>query len=483
MNYQSGFGGHFSSEALPGALPVGQNSPQVCPYGLYAEQLSGSAFTTPRHRNQFSWLYRIKPSVIHSKYVACTDQSLLHEFNSMEIEPNQLRWSPVAIPSKDTPVDFVQGLKLVCGSGDPSSKSGCAIYNYAMNKSMGNKAFYSSDGDFLIVPQEGALHIKTEFGKIDVQPREIVVIQRGIKFTVDLDLGVGSSDSASEGGHRGYIVESFQGHFELPNLGPIGANGLANPRDFQSPVAWFEDAECSVEAPYEIVSKFQNKLFTMAAPSSPYNVVAWHGNYCPFKYDLRCFNTINTVSFDHIDPSIFTVLTVPTDEPGVAVIDFVIFPPRWMVATKTFRPPYYHRNCMSEYMGLIYGNYDAKAAAGPPPTAGVKAKPGFYPGGGSLHSCMTAHGPDAVSFAKASAAELAPVYFDQGLAFMFESTYMFKIAPSALQRFQQEQEAHEQAQAALVNADYPQVQPDYAQCWQTLPKIFNGDVAPPLPWN
>jgi homogentisate 1,2-dioxygenase len=321
MNYQSGFGGHFSSEALPGSLPIGQNSPQVCPYGLYAEQLSGSAFTTPRLKNQFSWLYRIKPSVIHSKYVALADQSILHEFNGMEIEPNQLRWSPVSIPAKDAPVDFVQGLKLVCGSGDPTTKKGCAIYNYAMNVSMGNKAFYNADGDFLIVPQEGTLLIKTEFGRLEVQPREIVVIQRGIKFTVDL----GGEETA---GHRGYIVEAFQGHFELPNLGPIGANGLANPRDFQSPVAWFEDVEYSADAPYVIVSKFQNKMFTMNAPNSPYNVVAWHGNYCPYKYDLRNFNTINTVSFDHIDPSIFTVLTVPTDEPGVAVIEFVIFPPR-----------------------------------------------------------------------------------------------------------------------------------------------------------
>ena len=330
MNYLSGFGGHMSSEALPGALPVGQNSPQVCPYGLYAEQLSGTAFTAPRHKNQFSWLYRIKPSVIHSKYVAAADQSILHEFNGMEIEPNQLRWSPVAVPSPDTPVDFVQGLKLVCGSGDPATKKGCAIYNYAMNVSMGNKAFYNADGDFLIVPQQGALLIKTEFGRLEVQPREIVVIQRGIKFTVDL----AAEENVEPSGHRGYIVEVFQGHFELPNLGPIGANGLANPRDFQSPVAWFEDKECSAESPYVIVSKFQNKLFQMHAPHSPYNVVAWHGNYVPCKYDLRLFNTVNTVSFDHLDPSIFTVLTVPSDEPGVAVIDFVIFPPSTFVAQK-----------------------------------------------------------------------------------------------------------------------------------------------------
>lgn len=315
--YQSGFGGHLSSEALPGALPIGQNTPQVCPYGLYAEQLSGTAFTAPRYKNQFSWLYRIQPSVIHSKYKALPTQEILDEFNAMEIEPNQLRWSPMDVPKEGETVDFVEGLKLVCGSGDPTIKTGCAIYNYAFNASMNNKAFFNSDGDFLIVPQQGTLLIKTEMGKLVVEPREIVVIPRGIKFTVDYDAAVDAE------GCRGYIVEIFQGHFELPNLGPIGANGLANPRDFQNPVAWFED----VQGAFQLVNKFANKLFSFQMPHSPFNVVAWHGNYCPYKYDLRLFNTINTVSYDHLDPSIFTVLTCPSAEPGVAVIDFVIFPP------------------------------------------------------------------------------------------------------------------------------------------------------------
>lgn len=324
LEYNTGFGGHFATEALPGALPVGQNTPQLCPYGLYAEQLSGTAFTAPRHKNQFSWLYRIKPSVIHSKYRAAPNQSILAEFKSLEIEPNQLRWSPVDVPSSETSVDFVDGLKLVCGNGDPSMKNGCAIYNYAFNTNMGNKAFFNSDGDVLIVPQQGALIIKTEMGKIAVTPREIVVIPRGIKFTVDRD-ALEEGDATE--GCRGYIVEIFEGHFELPNLGPIGANGLANPRDFQYPVAWFEDVE-HVESPFQLVNKFQNKLFNFHMPHSPYNVVAWHGNYSPYKYDLRNFNTVNSVSFDHLDPSIFTVLTCPSAEPGVAVIDFVIFPPR-----------------------------------------------------------------------------------------------------------------------------------------------------------
>jgi homogentisate 1,2-dioxygenase len=326
MQYQSGFGGNFATEALPGALPANQNSPQLCPYGLYAEQLSGSAFTAPRHKNLFSWLYRIRPSVIHSKYKANENQSILREFNSMESDPNQLRWSPMDVPAKvegEPTVDFVQGLRLVCGAGDPSTKCGAAIYNYAFNVSMKNKAFYNADGDFLIVPQQGTLLIKSEMGKLRVEPREIVVIPRGIKFTVEME----EADEAT--GCRGYISEIFQGHFELPGLGPIGANGLAHPRHFLSPVASFEDIDYTDAAnPYFIESKYQNKLFSMQAPHSPFDVVAWHGNYCPYKYDLRLFNTVNTVSFDHLDPSIFTVLTCPSSEPGVAVIDFVIFPPR-----------------------------------------------------------------------------------------------------------------------------------------------------------
>jgi homogentisate 1,2-dioxygenase len=334
IKYQSGFGSHFATESLPGALPVGQNSPQVCPYGLYAEQHSGTAFTALRHKNQFSWLYRIQPSVIHSKYHASPKQPILTEFNKLEIEPNQLRWSPMELPSSETRVDFVDGMRLVCGAGDPSLKTGCAIYNYAFNANMGNKAFFNSDGDFLIVPQQGALLVKTEMGKLAVAPREILVVPRGIKFTVDIDLAEEGASTAD--GCRGYIVEIFEGHFELPSLGPIGANGLANPRDFLYPVAWFEDVDHTAD-PFILINKFQNKLFQFHMPHSPYNVVAWHGNYSPYKYDLRNFNTVNSVSFDHLDPSIFTVLTCPTAEPGVAVVDFVIFPPR----------KYHHRQGLS----------------------------------------------------------------------------------------------------------------------------------------
>lgn len=354
LKYIDGFGSHVCTEALPEALPVGQNSPQVCPYGLYAEQLSGSPFTAPRAKNLRSWLYRIRPSVCHAPYKPSDKQSIHEAVESLVVTPNQLRWDPVELPSPDAAqIDFVDGLQLVCSAGDPSMKEGMSIYNYAVNASMKNRAFYNSDGDFLIVPQIGTLYIKTEMGKMKVEPCEICVIQRGIKFTVEV------TESS-----RGYIAELFKGHLELPGLGPIGANGLANPRDFQSPVAFFEDIDGldTSNGGYTIVNKYMNKFFHTPTDHSPFDVVAWHGNYGPYKYDLRKFNCINSVTYDHPDPSIYTVLTCPTDEPGTAVIDFVIFPPRWMVAEHTFRPPWYHRNCMSEYMGMIYGKYDAKSS-------------------------------------------------------------------------------------------------------------------------
>jgi homogentisate 1,2-dioxygenase len=366
--------------------------------------------------------------------------------------------------------DFVSGLQLMCGAGDPAMKDGLSIYTYAANTSMSrvsdsdtiyNRCMANSDGDFLIVIQTGVLVIKTELGIIRAAPCEIVVIPRGLKFTVDLE----------EDGSicRGYVCEVFNGHFELPQLGPIGANGLANPRDFQIPIAAFEDIDLPTgsNSCYQIIQKFQNKLFESRSHYSPFDVVAWHGNYYPFKYDLRTFCCMNTVTFDHPDPSIYTVLTCAREgEPGVAVADFVIFPPRWMVAEHTFRPPYFHRNCMSEYMGMVYGKYDAKAdctedSGGDP----SKPKGGFLPGGSSLHSVMIPHGPDVATFVKASSApSQPPVYFNEGLAFMFESNYLLKVAPSALQ-------------TPLLQADYS------TSVWRDFPKLFTGerDVSLPAP--
>ncbi|KAF9355954.1 hypothetical protein BGX34_010172 [Mortierella sp. NVP85] len=433
--YQPGFGNHFSSEALPDALPKGQNTPQVCPYGLYAEQLSGTAFTVDRKHNERSWLYRIRPSVCHTPYEAFHKKTHLvgnySDEANVNVMPNQLRWSPFDLPTE--PTDFVEGLHSIAGAGDVGVKHGMAVLIYAANKNMDDAAFYNSDGDFLIVPQQGRLDIITEFGKLLVHPNEICVIQRGIRFSVALP----------DGPSRGYICEVFNGTWTLPDLGPIGANGLANGRDFQTPVAAFADEE----KPFRIINKYGGRLFTAKQNHSPFDVVAWHGNYAPFKYNLALFNTVNSVSFDHMDPSIFTVLTCKSEKPGTAIADFVIFPPRWSVQENTFRPPYFHRNCMSEFMGLIHGSYEAKQG-------------GFLPGGASLHSMMTPHGPDAPTFEKASTEELKPAYIAKGTqAFMFESSMQLQPTHWAIK-------------------ESGKVQHDYFQAWQGLKSNFNPNWKP-----
>ena len=425
LRYQSGFGNYFTTEARPGAVPPVLNNPQRAPLGLYAEQINGQAFTALPHENVRAWFYRILPSVKHGRYRRI-DAGLIRStpFAEVDTPPDQLRWDPFALPSK--PTDFIQGMVTIAGNGDIGARTGNAIHLYLCNASMGDRAFYNADGDMLIVPQQGTLLITTEMGRISIEPQEVAVIPRGIKFKVDL----------LNGPARGYICENFGEHFQLPYRGPIGANGLANTRDFLTPEAWFEDSA----RPHQLLCKFDGKLWAVDLERSPFDVVGWHGNYAPYKYDLRRFNTINTVSWDHPDPSIFTVLTSPSGRPGVANIDFVIFPPRWMVAENTFRPPYYHRNVMSEYMGLIHGIYDAKPAGG------------FEPGGGSLHNCMTPHGPETDAFHKASEAKLAPHYQGNTLAFMFESCMVYRPTKIALET--------------------PHLQQDYLGCWQGLQPHF-----------
>ncbi|KAG2428612.1 hypothetical protein HYH02_014313 [Chlamydomonas schloesseri] len=442
LQYQSGFGNEFSSEALPGALPQAQNNPKTCPYGLYAEQLSGTHFTAPRVLNRRSWLYRIRPSVTHEPFhpINFPNETLTADFSGGTVTPNQLRWRPFPIPSE--PVDWVRGLFTLCGTGKAATKEGFAIHVYACNQSMHTSALANADGDFLIVPQQGALRLKTEFGLLDVAPGEVAVVPRGVRFAVVLHCAAA----------RGYVLETFQGHFTLPDLGPIGANGLANPRDFMHPVAWYEDVE---GVPYNVLHKLEGHLFTAAQTFSPFNVVAWHGNYLPYKYDLARFCPVNAVAFDHPDPSIFTVLTVPGLVPGSPpTADFVIFPPRWLVAEHTFRPPYYHRNTASEFMGLIRGQYEAKQDGG------------FRPGGASLHLCMTPHGPDTATFeraagegAAASAAPDGPSHLGHDtLAFMFETTAIPRITPAAL--------------------GCPAVDRDYYKCWVGLKSHFDPTALP-----
>lgn len=403
--YIPGFGNHVATEAVAGALPIGRNSPQHVPFGLYAEQLSGTAFTAPRAENRRSWMYRLRPSANHGAFRPYDGAPLLKSapFDAVPPSPNRLRWDPLPMPA--TPTDWVDGLITYGGNGDVGTGHGVAIHLYAATADM-RRAFFSADGEMLIVPQQGRLTIETELGRIEVEPLQIALIPRGVRFRIALP----------DGQARGYVLENYGALFRLPDLGPIGANGLANPRDFETPVAWFEDDD----APCEIVQKFQGGLWTTTLDHSPFDVVAWHGNLAPCRYDLRRFNTINTVSFDHPDPSIFTVLTAPSETPGTANCDFVIFPPRWMVAEDTFRPPWFHRNVMSEFMGLITGAYDAKEG-------------GFSPGGASLHNQMNGHGPDQASYDKAVAADLKPHKIDGTMAFMFETRHVVRPTAYAMQ--------------------------------------------------
>ena len=423
--YLTGFGNEFATEALEGALPVGRNSPQRCPYGLYAEQLSGTAFTAPRADNRRSWLYRIRPSAMHRPFEPLDPGRIVSEFGAVPTPPNQLRWNPLPMPT--APTDFVQGLVTMAGSGAPEAQAGAAAHVYAANRSMAGRAFYNADGEMLIVPQQGRHRFVTEFGIVDVEPQEIVVIPRGVRFRLELPDGSG----------RGYVCENFGSAFRLPDLGPIGSNGLANPRDFLTPVAAYED----VDGPHELVAKFQGRLWSAQMDHSPLDVVAWHGSYAPYKYDLRRFNAIGSITYDHPDPSIFLVLHSVSDTPGVSNIDFVIFPPRILAMQDTFRPPWFHRNIASEFMGLVHGTYDAKAE-------------GFAPGGASLHNSMTGHGPDAATFEKASHADLSkPDVIKDTMAFMFETRFVWRPTRQALES--------------------AELQHEYYRCWQDLTKHFD----------
>ena len=419
LTYMTGLGGHFETEAVEGALPRGRNSPQRPAFGLYTEQLSGSSFTSPRHENRRSWLYRMRPTADHRPFTRYGDASLFAPGTSRApLAPNRLRWDPPADLPADC--DFVDGMVTMFANRDPSDLEGVAVHLYRASRSMTGRVFVDADGELLVIPQQGALRFVTEFGRMDVAPGTVAIIPRGVKFRVEVD-----------GEARGYVAENHGLPLRLPELGPIGSNGLANPRDFETPVAWFEDQD----VPTEVVQKFLGSLWSTTLDHSPLDVVSWHGNLAPCRYDLSNFNTMGTTSFDHPDPSIFTVLTSPSNVPGRANCDFVIFPPRWMVAEDTFRPPWFHRNVMSEVMGLIYGAYDAKAE-------------GFQPGGLSLHNLMSGHGPDLESWQKGSHAELKPAKIEGTMAFMVETCWPYVPTQFALDR----------------------AQPDYDMAWSGFPK-------------
>jgi homogentisate 1,2-dioxygenase len=405
LHYLSGFANEFVSEAVPGAVPEGQNSPQKPPLGLYPELISATAFTAPRHENRRTWMYRVRPTAMHPRFEPLPDGLVRSgPFTEADTPPNRLRWDPLPMP--DQPADFLAGLVTMAGNGDAVSQNGSAIHIYRANRSMSDCVFADNDGEMMIVPQLGGLRLFTELGILGLEPGEVAVIPRGMKFRVDL-----TGDAA-----RGYICENFGAPFRLPELGPIGSQGLANTRDFLAPVAAYDDPD----RPTKVVTKFLGKWWAAQLGHCPLDVIGWHGNLTPYKYDIARFMAINTVSFDHADPSINTVMTSPTTRPGTANVDFVVFPPRWLVAENTFRPPWFHRNIMSEYMGLVRGVYDAKAE-------------GFVPGGSSLHNCMTAHGPDKATVDRATTEKLEPRYLKDTLAFMFESSLVYRPTRFALE--------------------------------------------------
>jgi homogentisate 1,2-dioxygenase len=427
LTYMSGFGNEFASEAVPGALPVGQNNPQKPPLGLYTEQLSGTAFTVTNDRNRRTWFYRIRPSVRHAWQFTETTNHWIRTAPNREAEPpiGQLRWD--APPFPDEPTTFITGIRTVATNGDAHTQTGMAAHLYMATESMTNTYFYDADGELLIVPQQGRLRIVTECGVLEVEPKEIALIPRAMKFRVEL----------LDGPSRGYICENYGTYFELPERGPIGANGLANPRDFLAPTASYEDTE----EPGELFVKFDGRMFVVATDYSPLDVVGWHGNHVPYKYDLTRYNVMGSISFDHPDPSIFTVLTSPSDTPGVANVDFVIFADRWLVGEHTFRPPYYHVNIMSEFMGILYGVYDAK-------------EEGFEPGGMSLHNMYFPHGPDHDAWIKATTSDLEPEKLEGTMAFMFETRY--PLIPTA------------------YASSIPALQDDYPSVWHALQRHFEG---------
>ncbi|EER04290.1 Homogentisate 1,2-dioxygenase, putative [Perkinsus marinus ATCC 50983] len=301
-------------------------------------------------------------------------------------------------------VDWVDSLFTIAYHKGAS----CGVYDFGKDMSESSRVFIHHDADVMFLPRENVLKIRTELGVLRGGPREMILIPKGIKFTVD---------KANSGRAKGYFLENYGAPFKIPDLGPIGiTSGLAHPRHFRAPTA----STVENRGASELISKFSGRMYLSKLNKTPYDVVGWYGNYYPTVYDLGLFMAINTVTYDHPDPSIGVVLQSPSLSyaPGTANIDFVIFPPRWLTAENTFRPPWFHRNVMSEFMGLLYGGYDAKQ--------------GFKPGCSSIHNQLSPHGPDLAT-TTSSSNDGKPERYHGTLAFMWESDRIWIPTKQALE--------------------------------------------------
>lgn len=333
-----GFGGHHRGEALAGAVPGRQNTPRHAPYGLHSEQVSGTGFVAPRRENLRSWLYRIRPSAQHTRFSPVDHPRVSHDFE-IQSSPNLSAWSQI-VDDSEGPQDFVAGLTTLGGAGNPALRRGFALHGYRATADMEDHAFTNADGDLLVLPQQGRLIALTEFGALEVEPGEVLLLPRGLRVSI----------LVPDGEAQGYAAEIFAGHFQLPERGPIGANGLVDERHFRGPTPYYEDR---LAPGFRMTHKFGGALSEATQDHSPFDVVGWHGAYLPLAYRFSAFSPVSNTAFDHTDPSAFTVLSAALDEEGANALDLVVFPARWDPTEHTFKPPYFHRNVTTEINGII----------------------------------------------------------------------------------------------------------------------------------
>lgn len=392
--YLHGFGNYHSSEALPGAVPLVNNAPQVPPLNLRTERVSGSAFTATRDRNFQTWLYRANSSLQHGEFVPLEVTSGYGpDLQAKHLNPNSVSWDNVPVPEV---AHWINGQQFMGRNGEPQKKEGIAIWLFNVTQDMpARHAFSSLDGELLVVPQSGAIDITTEMGRMVVRQNEIAVIPRNLRHRVTLIDGKPC---------RGYVCELYQGHFQLPNLGIIGSTGLANVRDFEIPTAYFEGqvvdgkaVAATSEGEWTIVSRLDTRRWHCTQSRTPFDVAGWHGTSYPYKYDLAKFCVMGNLLFDEHDPCLFTVLSAPNHgaSPGTAVVDFAVIPPRYMSAEDTMWLPYFHRNTMQEFYAPIVYDQDPQH---PFNRQSRKGGNRFKPFAAGLHGAMSTHGPGEAEF-------------------------------------------------------------------------------------